>query len=218
MQYTAEQLKEILQKHWKWDHGEEGGQRANLSRADLSGADLSGADLSGANLSGADLSGANLSGADLSGANLSGAYLSGAYLKETILENINWLAHIGIVPGKNGKARAYKVINEQGQGIQYAGIDYLKNKTVEVEKLDTDVNTHCSYGVNLATFQWCLNARSDKSYRLLMMEFEVSPDNICVPVGTDGKFRVKKAVRIGECDWNGNLLQGEKRCANSLVG
>ena len=45
MQYTAEELKGICEKHIKWLRNEEGGDKADLSRADLSGADLSGADL-----------------------------------------------------------------------------------------------------------------------------------------------------------------------------
>jgi uncharacterized protein YjbI with pentapeptide repeats len=75
-----QELKNILDKHFKWLRGENGGKRANLSRADLSRADLSGANLSRANLSRADLSRADLSRADLSGADLSRADLSGADL------------------------------------------------------------------------------------------------------------------------------------------
>ena len=75
-----QELKNILDKHFKWLRGENGGKRANLSRADLSGANLSRANLFGANLSRADLSRANLSRADLSGANLFGANLSRANL------------------------------------------------------------------------------------------------------------------------------------------
>ena len=75
-----QELKNILDKHFKWLRGENGGKRANLSRADLSGANLSRANLFGANLSRADLSRANLSRADLSGANLFGANLFRANL------------------------------------------------------------------------------------------------------------------------------------------
>jgi len=63
MQYTAEQLAEILEKHAKHLRGDPVGERANLSGANLSCADLYGANLYGANLSCADLYGANLSGA-----------------------------------------------------------------------------------------------------------------------------------------------------------
>ena len=85
-----QELKNILDKHFKWLRGENGGKRANLFGANLYGAnlcwanlsraDLSGANLSGANLSRATLFGANLSRADLSRADLSGANLSGADL------------------------------------------------------------------------------------------------------------------------------------------
>lgn len=45
------ELQKILDKHKGWFHGEDGGERANLSGAYLSGANLSGADLTRANLS-----------------------------------------------------------------------------------------------------------------------------------------------------------------------
>ena len=85
-----QELKNILDKHFKWLRGENGGKRAdlfgaNLPRADLFGADLSGANLPRADLSGADLSGANLSRANLFGANLSGANLFGANLSRADL-------------------------------------------------------------------------------------------------------------------------------------
>jgi hypothetical protein len=201
-----DKLKEILDKHGKWCRGDKGGERADLSDADLSDADLW-----SANLRSADLSGANLSGANLSGANLSGADLSGANLTDTLLSNIDWLPYIGIVPDSKGKARAYKVINTLGEGCFNGGINYLNNKTTTVEDWDNDVTVHCSKGVNLATFQWCLNNKQDKTNRLLLMEFDVSPENVCVPLGTDGKFRVKTAKRIGECDWTGRLIKEVKK-------
>jgi uncharacterized protein YjbI with pentapeptide repeats len=75
-----QELKNILDKHFKWLRGENGGKRADLSGANLSRANLFGANLSRANLSRANLSRANLSGADLSGANLFGANLFRANL------------------------------------------------------------------------------------------------------------------------------------------
>ena len=96
-----QELKNILDKHFKWLRGENGGKRANLSRADLSGANLSRADLSGADLFEADLSGAdlfeanlfraNLSGADLFEADLSGANLFEANLSRADLSGANYI-------------------------------------------------------------------------------------------------------------------------------
>ena len=89
--YTAEELKEILEKHRRWLLNIDGTKEradlhgADLHDADLSGADLSNADLHDADLHDADLSDANLYGADLRGANLSDAYLHGADLHDAYL-------------------------------------------------------------------------------------------------------------------------------------
>lgn len=37
---TADEWREILEKHARWARGEQGGKRADLQRADLRGADL----------------------------------------------------------------------------------------------------------------------------------------------------------------------------------
>ena len=91
MQYTPDQLKQILDDHREWrESAGERGKRANLSDANLSGAYLRGANLSDANLSDAYLRGADLRGAYLSGANLSDAYLSDANLSGVPkIENIH---------------------------------------------------------------------------------------------------------------------------------
>ena len=191
-------LTKILELHEKWSRGDEGGECAYLSGADLRRAYLSGVNLSGAYLSGAYLSGAYLRSADLSGANLSGADLS-----ETILEGINWLVYIGITPNEKGIAYAYKITNKDGEGIYQGGINYTKGKTFSVDSVDKDVNTQCSYGINLATYRWCLEARQTTSQRLFMFKFNISPDNCVCPIASDGKFRVKKCTKVGECDWKG---------------
>lgn len=81
MQYSQNELNEILAKHKKWLNGEEGGERANLSYANLSYADLRSANLSYADLSYADLCSANLCSANLRYANLHYADLSSADLR-----------------------------------------------------------------------------------------------------------------------------------------
>ena len=78
---NTEELKEILEKHWKWINSEDGGKRADLRCANLRCADLRSANLSDADLSNANLISANLRGADLSNANLRDAILSGADLR-----------------------------------------------------------------------------------------------------------------------------------------
>lgn len=88
MQYTTEQLAEILERHKKWLRDEDGGSRADLSDADLSDADLSRANLSDADLSRADLSRANLSHADLRCADLSDAANLNLQIEDGLIQKI----------------------------------------------------------------------------------------------------------------------------------
>jgi hypothetical protein len=64
---TADEWRDILEKHARWTRGEADGQRADLQGADLRGADLRRADLQGADLQGADLRRADLPEGDLIG-------------------------------------------------------------------------------------------------------------------------------------------------------
>jgi hypothetical protein len=192
----SNKLAEIIREHKKWLTGD-GGQRADMRDANMRGANMQGADMRGADMRDANMQRADMQGADMRDANMQGANMQG-----TILDGINWLAYIGIVPNKSGTAYAYKVTTANGTGIAYSGIDYLNNDKFE-EAVDTDVYTHCSHGINLATFSWCLNNFTEPSYRLFMFEFNVK-DAVC-PVASDGKFRVSKCTKVGECDWTGNL-------------
>jgi hypothetical protein len=79
MQFTQDELNELLQKP----------KPLNLAGFDLSKADLSGADLSGAYLNAAKMRYADLSKANLSDTNLSGANLHGAILSEADLGDAN---------------------------------------------------------------------------------------------------------------------------------
>ncbi|HHT9137767.1 MAG TPA: pentapeptide repeat-containing protein [Candidatus Wunengus sp. YC60] len=179
---------------------------ANLSDANLSGANLSDANLSGANLSDAYLSGANLSGANLSGANLSGANLSGANLSDANLsdanlsgaKNINKLltTPLYMLLDQPGKIRAYKVINSLGEGIYNGGIKYEIGKTVKTDDVDTDENNQCGKGINLSTLDWCLKEMKE-GYKIIICEF-TAKDIVAIPVGSDGKFRVRQCKVVGE--------------------
>ena len=117
MQYSQNELNEILAKHKKWLNGEEGGERADLSYADLRSADLryadlryanmcyanlSYADLRSANLRYADLRYADLRSADLSSADLSSANLSSANLRYADLSS----ADLRFLHSANGKELA----------------------------------------------------------------------------------------------------------------
>jgi len=82
---TQDQLKNILDLHWKWAFSEEGGQRADLERVNLSHCNLQNAFLGGACLRHAKLRGIDLRRADLGGADLYGAQLQFADLRDADL-------------------------------------------------------------------------------------------------------------------------------------
>jgi hypothetical protein len=179
---------------------------ANLSGAYLSGANLSGANLSGANLSGAYLSGAYLSGATLSGANLSGANLSGAYLSGATLSGANLSGAKGInkflttplylLLDQPGQIRAYKLVTAHGLGPFNGGITYEVGKSYEVRNANADESEQCAAGINLASLNWCLS-NWIVGYRILIAEFTAA-DIACVPIASDGKFRVHRCQIVGE--------------------
>ena len=195
-------------------------QRANLQGADLWGANLQGADLWGADLQGANLWGANLRGADLQranlqranlwGANLQGADLWGANLQRANLQRANLWGAMGcnkhrttdlyILLDQPGKVRAYKLVNKNGYGPYRNEIQYRTGQTYEAE-INPDENEQCGAGINLATLAWCMSEWRP-GYRILIAEFSVKDPatDICIPVASDGKFRVRKCKIVGEKD------------------
>jgi len=190
---------------------------ANLSGADLFGANLFGASLAGASLAGASLAGAslfraNLSGADLSGASLAGASLAGANLSRASLFRANLsranlsgaigvsyerVTPLAILLDQVGKIRAYKLVNANGEGPIKGGVKYEKGKTVSA-KANTDTQAQCAEGINLATLDWCM-MNWQEGYHILIAEFS-RKDLACVPIATDGKFRVHSCKIVGEKD------------------
>ena len=147
-------------------------------------------DLSGANLSGADLSKAYLSEADLSG-----AYLSGADLSRAIGVNKHITTSLYLLYDQIGKIRAYKLTKANDEGPTYGGIKYIVGETVSVNA-NTDENKQCSYGISVATLDWCIK-QWEKGHKIKMVEF-TRKDIACIPIGSDGKFRVSKCRVIAE--------------------
>jgi len=144
-----------------------------------------------ANLWGANLRGADLRGADLWGANLRGANLRGA-------KGINPYAITPLLMLKDqiGKIRAYKLVNEKGEGPYNGGIIYEVGKTYKEPKANTNEDKQCAAGINLASLDWCISAWH-KGYRILIAEF-TARDIAAIPVATDGKFRVTKCKIVAE--------------------
>ena len=166
---------------------------AYLSEANLSGAYLSEAYLSMANLSMADLSMANLSGANLSRAYLSMANLSGA---EGLNKYITTPMYLLLA--QPNPIRAYKIVNSKYGGIYKSGLKYEVGKTISVDQWNDNEGEPCGAGINLASLDWCLREYR-KGHKVLLCEFN-REDIVCIPIGSDGKFRVKSCRVVKELD------------------
>jgi hypothetical protein len=97
-----------------------------------------------------------------------------------------------------GKIRAYKLVNENFEGPFNGGLKYVTGEQCSVDNANCDENQDCGAGINLATLDWCMK-NWQKGYHILVAEFE-SKDIAAIPTATDGKFRVKSCVIVGEKD------------------
>ena len=152
----------------------------------------------GANLWGAKLWGAKLQGADLRGAKLHGADLQGANLRGAKGINKHRCTPLTMLLDQPGKIRAYKLVNGNMEGPYQGGILYEIGKSYQVDDANTDDTEHCGAGINIATLDWCMKEWKD-GYHILIVEFTAA-DIACIPIATDGKFRVHRCKVVGEKD------------------
>jgi hypothetical protein len=163
------------------------------------------ANLSDANLSGANLSRANLSGADLYGANLSWAKGVNPHKTTPLL----------MLFDQPGPCRAYKLVQENSsspmaQANGYTPFVYTLGATYREPGISFDANEQCAAGISLATLDWCMKEWR-LGYHILIAEFAPTTNNLCVPICTDGKFRVGECTIVGEVDLvKIGLIEAEK--------
>jgi hypothetical protein len=166
-------------------------RRTNLWKADLRRTNLWKADLSGADLIGADLREANLCRADLMGADLRKADLSGAI---GLIKEIDWL-------DANLEKTEEGYICYKSFGEYYNSPDnwvIKENSIIEEGILEKDRRNNCAPGINVATKEWCYENCFKQIWKCLL-KFEWM-DEVCVPYGTDGKFRCSKLQILGKLE------------------
>ena len=173
-----DKLREVLKKHLDWLNSVNGGIRANLREANLRDADLRDANLWGANLWGADLRDADLWRADLRGAE-------------------NYFPDLYILKSQE-KIIAYKLINEEYEGIFNGGLKYEVGKEITEKEINEDERILCEKGINVATLEWCQRNKRGETDKILKVEIIVKGNKIIIPFATDGKFRVMKCKVLKE--------------------
>ncbi len=147
-------------------------------------------------LSNADFYKANLSKALLHKANLSYANLSYAHLNQ--IKGLNKLitSPLYMLLDQPGYIRAYKLVNEKNEGPVYGGITFNLEKEYTEKDANTNENEQCGRGINLASLDWSIREWK-KKHKILIVEFKAE-DIAAIPIGTDGKFRVRKCKVVGE--------------------
>lgn len=172
MQFTNDELKEMLKLHLMWLTGEVGGKQINLENA---------------NLENANLYNANLENAYLYNANLYNAYLEDANLKNAYLENAkNLVKLVGVEVGNF----YWKRINKDFESNDYyftVGINNLRGGEIFAD----DERVLCSYpGFHFASRSWCNLKYSDRLYEVKIQIPKGAKIN--EPWATDGKASANK--------------------------
>jgi hypothetical protein len=103
-----------------------------------------------------------------------------------------------------GRVRAYKHVTKDLKSPHQTStaLQYKIGEMVEVKDAVTNEKTDCAAGINLAAPVWCLShmkKAEHKDDRALAFEFDME-DLAAVPVNTDGKFRVFRALCVEEVD------------------
>lgn len=106
------------------------------------------------------------------------------------------------LPSHRGRVRAYKLTKADGTGPHYPSITYEVGETVEVSDADENPGNDCAKGINLASLEWAKRemATVNTAKRIFAVEFDAPTDLAVVPTGTDGKFRVHRALVVEEVD------------------
>lgn len=104
--------------------------------------------------------------------------------------------------------RAFKASNENGASPynpeRQPILTCAPGALLSVPGTDTDDNTECGAGVNLATLSWCISHHPYVKYngecsKIWLVEFRVK-DIGAIPHNTDGKFRVFRCRVLEEVD------------------
>ena len=154
MQFTQEQLTEMLDKHAKWLRGDGGGERADFTGANLTEANLTGAVLSGANLTNVK----NLPSFQI--VPETGAFQGWKKLQGGYIALIEIPKNAGRVSSTGRKCRAefVKVLliySPKGRkttkpigGHRDSKFMYQAGKTVRADKWDDDIRVECTHGIH----------------------------------------------------------------------
>jgi hypothetical protein len=109
------------------------------------------------------------------------------------------------------KGFAYKATSMSGRSPTYphGPIQYTVGEEVEVDFIEMSDRVECAAGINIAGLEYIEDNYSNESFfRLFLVSFDTSAENVCVPINGPGKFRVKKCFVERELDLEATLKAG----------
>jgi hypothetical protein len=101
-----------------------------------------------------------------------------------------------------GPVRGYKYVTKDLKSPTRTGpeqITYVIGDEVKIKNANTDENSDCAEGINVAGQEWVEQHGSGAEYRRLAFEFD-SADIAAIPVRQAGKLRVFRALCVEEVD------------------
>jgi hypothetical protein len=96
------------------------------------------------------------------------------------------------------RIHAYKFVRKNGAAPYFPrkGLRYKVGARITTKRFDTNRNIECGEGLHVATLEWCVVRVMWRRWQIegvKIIEVDFRPEDIvCVPYGTDGKFRVKR--------------------------
>ena len=97
---------------------------------------------------------------------------------------------------------AFKVVADNYLSPTYPkNLDYSQfmGKELIADDFNPDINKSCGGGISLCTMKWAMRFyESNKAMRVLIVSYNTSPDNLCIPKDSDGKFRVRTCTVLRE--------------------
>lgn len=117
---------------------------------------------------------------------------------------------LSILLNQPGKLYAYKFVRKNGF-TTFFPFKYEIGKTYDFSnRAHCDPRDLCGPGLNVATLDWCKREMIESTNKLIVIEFE-SKDIACIPIGSDGKFRLLRGKVVGTANkLTGKLIKRKK--------
>ena len=168
----------------------------DLTHASFGGNHLKGVSFKECNLANTSFYRSIIRNTKFSDCNLAETGFNDADLTKEQIKKLQRKNPLSILFDQPGKLYAYKFVDKNYRTV-YQRFQYNIGKSYDfTEETNPDPLVTCGAGLNVATMDWCIRYYNDKD-RILKVEF-TAKDIACIPLGSDGKFRLYRGKIVGE--------------------